>query len=301
MIRLDHVSKRYAEVDALTDVSFTAEPGRVTGFVGPTGAGKSTALRILVGLVKPTSGRATIEDQAYASLPVPPRLVGVLIDADSFHRGRSGRETLILAARAMGMPTKVADTALDRVGLTAREGRARVGTYSLGMRQRLGLAQALLGDPQTLVLDEPANGLDPQGVRWLGDVLREYAGRGRTVLLSSHRLAELSEIADDLVFLLGGRVVAAGSQADLLYATGAGRATIARADDVRALRDALTAADLDPVVSPDGSVRVDADPRAVGRIAQSAGVPLSELSVQQGISLEDYYFSVSSHADRSVA
>ena len=208
MINLTHLTKRFGATAALDDVTFSVAPGTIVGFLGPNGAGKSTCLRSLVGLVRLDSGEATVNGMAYATLADPAHVVGALLSADSFHPGRTGRETLRLASITLGLPASRVDDALDEVGLTAAEGRRRVGTYSLGMRQRLGLAHALLGDPAALVLDEPANGLDPQGQRWLAGLLRSRAERGCAVLLSSHDLHEVSRLADRVVMVARGRVLA---------------------------------------------------------------------------------------------
>ncbi len=210
MIEFSHLTVTYPGVTALADVSFGVAQGTVTGFLGPNGAGKSTAMRVLLGMAQADAGTALIAGRPYAALPHPGRVVGGLLDADAFHPGRTGRESLRLACWTMGLPATRADEALDEVGL-AGAARRRVGAYSLGMRQRLGLAQALLGDPVALVLDEPANGLDPQGQRWLGDLLRARAARGCAVLLSSHALAEVERLADHVVVIASGRVRADAS------------------------------------------------------------------------------------------
>ena len=208
MITFSDLTKRYGATTALDDVSFSVPAGCVTGFLGPNGAGKSTAMRILLGLSRADSGTATVDGRRYAQWPNPAAVVGSLLDADALHPGRSGRETLRLSCLTLGLPARRADEALDLVGLTSKEGRKRVRGYSLGMRQRLGIAQAMLTDPSVLVLDEPANGLDPQGQRWLAETLRGWAERGGAVLLSSHQLAEVERIADRLVVIADGRVVA---------------------------------------------------------------------------------------------
>src|SRR5919206_3806583 len=197
MITIDKLTKQYGKTLAVDDVSFTASSGRVTGFLGPNGAGKSTTLRIMVGLTRPTSGSATISGRLFADLPNPGREVGVLLDASAQHAGRTGREILTLAQQFMGLPRARVEEMLEIVSLTTTEASRRVGEYSLGMRQRLGIATALIGDPEVLILDEPANGLDPAGIRWMRDLLRGYADRGGTVLLSSHLLHEIEVIADD--------------------------------------------------------------------------------------------------------
>lgn len=220
MIRFDSVTKTYRDQVVLDAVDLHVPAGAITGFLGPNGAGKSTALRILVGLARADSGTATIGGRAYRLLERPAATVGVLLDANAVHPGRTGRETLTLTCLALGLPRRRVDEALDLVGLSRREGRRRVQGYSLGMRQRLGLAHALLGEPDVLVLDEPANGLDPQGQRWLAELLRDQAAQGRTVLLSSHQLAEVEHLADHLVIIGGGRILSSGTTADLAAAHG---------------------------------------------------------------------------------
>ncbi|MEV0346002.1 ABC transporter ATP-binding protein [Nonomuraea sp. NPDC050680] len=215
MIEFDHVSKFYKDVKALDDVSFTVEAGSVTGFLGPNGAGKSTALRILAGLSRPTSGSATVLGRPYTELGSPGSQVGVLLDAGAQHPGRTGREILTLSAMLLGLPRSRVGEVLDLVGLAARESRRTVGGYSLGMRQRLGIAHALLGRPKVLILDEPANGLDPQGIQWIRGLLRNLADSGRTVLLSSHLLHEVERVADHIVMIGRGRVLAQGTVDEL--------------------------------------------------------------------------------------
>ncbi len=220
MITIDSLTKRYGKFTAVDDVTFTAEAGRVTGFLGPNGAGKSTTMRVMVGLTPPTSGSASINGQLFSDLPNPGLDVGVLLDASAQHAGRTGREILTIAARTMGLPRLRVEEMLDRVSLTEKEADRRVRNYSLGMRQRLGIAHALLGNPSVLILDEPANGLDPAGIRWMRDLLRSYADQGGTVLLSSHLLHEIEVIADDIVVIGNGRIVAQGTKHDLLAAAG---------------------------------------------------------------------------------
>jgi ABC-2 type transport system ATP-binding protein len=215
-IEVAGLSKVYGRRRVVDDVSFTVRPGSVTGFLGPNGAGKSTTLRILVGLASPSAGRACVLGGRYTALPNPGLRVGVLLDASAQHNGRTGREALALSALVMGLPARRADELLDQVGLSQAEGRRRVGTYSLGMRQRLGIAHALLGDPELLILDEPANGLDPAGIHWMRSLLLDFAGRGGAVLLSSHLLREIEVIADHLVVVGSGRVLADGSRQELL-------------------------------------------------------------------------------------
>ena len=208
MLELTHVTKRFGSVLALDDVTFTVPAGQIVGFLGPNGAGKSTCLGILTGLVTPDEGDATVGGVRYADLPNPSATVGSLLSTEGFHPSRSGLETLRMAALTLGLPRQRVGEVLAEVGLSTAEARRRVGTYSLGMRQRLGVAQALLGDPQALILDEPANGLDPQGQRWLSTLLRERAARGCAVLLSSHQLHEVSRLAHRVVMIGGGRLLA---------------------------------------------------------------------------------------------
>lgn len=208
MIAFTHLTKSYRGHTVLDDVTFTAPAGQVTGFLGPNGAGKSTSMRILLGLTEAGSGTATVNGRRYQDWPNPATIVGSLLDAGAFHPGRTGRETLVLACLTLGLPIKRADEVLELVGLTIREARQRVRGYSLGMQQRLGIAQALLTDPPVLVLDEPANGLDPQGQRWLGELLRARAERGAAILLSSHQLFEVERLADRLAIIADGRIVA---------------------------------------------------------------------------------------------
>jgi ABC-2 type transport system ATP-binding protein len=219
-IAVEALTKRYRTVTAVDDLTFELAPGRITGFVGPNGAGKSTTMRLLLGLARPDSGRATINGRPYAELRDPLRHVGALLDPNVFHPGRSGRTALRIAARPAQIPGQRVEEVLHLTGLGAAAHR-RAGGYSQGMRQRLALAAALLGDPETLILDEPANGLDPEGVAWLRGLLRRLAAEGRTIFVSSHLLAELAQTADDVVVINRGQLVAAGPMADLLEHTGA--------------------------------------------------------------------------------
>jgi ABC-2 type transport system ATP-binding protein len=291
---LDHVivvqdlTKRYGGRTVVDRVSFTCEPGTVTGFLGPNGAGKSTTLRMLCGLTRPDAGTATIGGLAYTDLANPGREVGVLLDASAQHRGRTGRETLRLAAAVLGVARTRVDELLALVGLADAAGQ-RVGEYSLGMRQRLGIAHALLGDPRVLVLDEPANGLDPEGIYWLRTLLRRFADRGGTVLLSSHLLREVEAVADRLVVINKGRVVAHGEKAELL----AGLGVRVRARDPQALHAGLEAAGLPVTPGPDGSLLVRAAVDRVGEVAAACGVVLTELRPADG-GLEQLFLSMTS-------
>jgi ABC-2 type transport system ATP-binding protein len=207
------LTKQFGAVTAVRDLSFEIGPG-VTGFLGPNGAGKTTTLRMMLGLVRPTSGTATVDGRPYADLPHPRRVVGALLEATGFHPGRTARNHLLIQARLAGLPAARADAVLDEVGLSADAGR-RVSGYSLGMRQRLGLASALLGDPGVLILDEPGNGLDPAGMAWLRSLVRDLAGQGRTIVVSSHILAEVAQTVDRVVIVTGGTLRFAGPLAEL--------------------------------------------------------------------------------------
>jgi ABC-2 type transport system ATP-binding protein len=294
MITIESLTKSYRGFTAVDDVSFTARPGRVTGFLGPNGAGKSTTMRVLVGLTPPTSGSVTISGRRFADLPNPGREVGVLLDASAQHAGRTGREILTIAQRTMGLPADRVEAMLHRVSLTDAESDRRVRHYSLGMRQRLGIATALIGDPDVLVLDEPANGLDPAGIRWMRDLLRDFADEGGTVLLSSHLLHEIETIADDIVVIGNGRVVAQGTKAELL----AGSGTLARSADPTALARALTAAGVESRVGTDSAVRVDAHPGQVGEVALAAGIALTELRPADGAGLEEMFLELTAESQR---
>ena len=287
MIESKGLTKRFGGRTVVQDVTFACEPGTVTGFLGPNGAGKTTTLRMLCGLSEPDAGGAAVLGGPYRALPNPGRRVGVLLDASAQHPGRRGRETLALSARLMGVPEKRADELLGLVGLDRSAAKKRVRQYSLGMRQRLGLAHALLGDPEVLILDEPANGLDPEGMRWMRSLLRDFADRGGTVLLSSHLLAEVEAVADQLVIIGGGRIAASGSREELLAGTG----TLVRATDEAALEAALAAASL-TASRVDAGFVVDAQPEAVGRAALDGRVVLSHLGPSEGAGLEQLFFDL---------
>ena len=298
MITVESLTKTYGRgLPAVDDVSFTAATGRVTGFLGPNGAGKSTTMRIMVGLTPATSGGATVNGRRFTDIPNPGTEVGVLLDASAQHAGRTGREILTLAQRTMGLPRTRVQEMLDLVSLTANEADRRVRDYSLGMRQRLGIGTALLGDPHVLILDEPANGLDPAGIRWMRDLLRGYADRGGTVLLSSHLLHEIEVIADDLVVIGHGRIVAQGTKADLLAAAG----TVVRARDAAALARALAHAGLTITGHADGSVHTDASPDQIGEIALAARVVLTELRSADGAGLEEMFLELTADTQREGA
>jgi ABC-2 type transport system ATP-binding protein len=297
MIDINALTRTYGGLRAVDDVTFSARPGRVTGFLGPNGAGKSTTMRVMVGLTPPSSGTATVLGRRYADLPNPGREVGVLLDASAQHAGRTGRETLRIVQRTMGLPAARVDEMLDLVGLTPTESGRRVRNYSLGMRQRLGIATALLGEPEVLILDEPANGLDPAGIRWMRALLRGFADEGGTVLLSSHLLHEIEVIADDLVVIGQGRIVAQGTKAELLQDAG----TTVRASAVADLHRALSSSGIATVPSGDDGFRADADPELVGKVAQAAGVALLELRTADGAGLEDMFLELTADTSREGA
>jgi len=297
MIKVESLTKTYGKFTAVDDVTFTALPGRVTGFLGPNGAGKSTTMRVMVGLTPPTSGDVTISGRRFRDLPNPGHEVGVLLDASAQHAGRTGREILTISQRTMGLPKLRVEDMLARVGLTEAEAGRRVRNYSLGMRQRLGIATALIGEPEVLILDEPANGLDPAGIRWMRDLLRSYADQGGTVLLSSHLLHEIEVIADDLVLIGDGRIVAQGTKADLLAAAG----TVVRSTSPAALARSLAAAGIVATLAEDGAVRTSADPEQVGQIALTAGVALTELRSADGAGLEEMFLELTAETQREGA
>jgi ABC-2 type transport system ATP-binding protein len=267
------LTKRFGPVTALDDLSFSVRPGVVTGFLGPNGAGKTTTLRCLLGLIAPTEGSATIDGRLYRDLADPVATVGAALEASSFHPGRSARAHLQVMALAAGVDVGRCDELLAQVGLGEVAGR-RVGGFSLGMRQRLALAQALLGDPQVLVLDEPANGLDPAGIAWLRGFLRALAAEGRTVLVSSHVLSEVQQSVDDIVVITRGRLVRQGPLAELEAGTGA---VLVRTPEPGRLRDVLTGYDVQG--DADGRLRVHGcTTDQVGHLAHVNGVELHELA-----------------------
>ena len=296
MIEVHHVDKRYGAFTALDDVSFTARQGRVTGFLGPNGAGKSTTMRIMVGLTPATGGHVTIGGHRYADIPNPGRHVGVLLDASAQHAGRTGREIIALGAVTMGLPGSKADEMLERVGLTKAEAKRRVRNYSLGMRQRLGIAHALLGDPSVLILDEPANGLDPAGIHWMRGLLHDFAAAGGTVLLSSHLLHEVEMIADDLVLIGRGRIVAQGAREELLTTNG----TLVRATDRDALWQAVSAAGYAAEPVDATGWRVAATTEEVGTVAARHGLVLTELR-PDGTGLEALFLQLTADSAREGA
>jgi ABC-2 type transport system ATP-binding protein len=287
-IVVDDLSKVFGgRVRAVDRLSFTVEPGSVTGFLGPNGAGKTTTLRALLGLVHPTSGTATIGGLPYRQLSEPLTVVGAALESSSFHPARTARNHLRILCTVAGLPAARADEVLGYVGLAAAA-RRKVRTYSLGMRQRLSLAAALLGNPRVLVLDEPANGLDPEGIRWLRTMLRTLADEGRTVLVSSHLLNEIEEIADRVVILDRGRLVTYGSIAELTAGTDR---VIARTPQLDRLRAAMPASAVVEQTGPDALIVHGATPAEVGHWAFVAGVELHELRGQR-VDLEELFFAL---------
>jgi len=280
---------------AVDDVSFSCQPGRVTGFLGPNGAGKTTTMRVMVGLTPPSAGSATIGGHRYADIPNPGLHVGVLLDASAQHGGRTGREVLSLGARTMGLPDSRVDEMLELVSLTPAEAKRRVRNYSLGMKQRLGIAHALLGDPSVLVLDEPANGLDPAGIRWMRGLLKGYSDRGGTVLLSSHLLHEVEQIADELILIGRGRIVAQGSKEELL-AQGTHEQALVTAVDNDKLAEALRAKGFEVEAAGQG-LRVQAAPVDVGKVAAAGRMVLIDLR-PGGAGLEDLFLELTSDTQR---
>jgi ABC-2 type transport system ATP-binding protein len=290
LIEAEKLTKRLGGRAVVEDVSFRCEPGTVTGFLGPNGAGKTTTMRMICGFARPDAGRSAVLDSEYTQLPNPGRRVGVLLDASAQHGGRRGREALAISAQTMGVDEARVDELLELVGLDHAAAKRRVRQYSLGMRQRLGIANALIGEPEVLILDEPANGLDPEGMRWMRGLLRDFAERGGTVLLSSHLLHEVDVIADRLVIIGSGRIVAEGSRDELLSNAGAQ----VQADDEAALGRALAAAGLAAREADGGGFLVDAEPRAVGIAAQQGGVPLVHLAPAGDAGLEQLFFDLTS-------
>jgi len=285
------LTKRFGGLTAVDDLSFVLEAGTITGFLGPNGAGKTTTLRMLLGLAAPTGGRALIFDQPYSQLADAARRVGAVLEATDFHPGRTGRDHLRTLSRAVELPDSRVDKVLGLVELTDAAGR-RVKGYSLGMRQRLGLASALLGDPELLVLDEPANGLDPEGVRWLRDFLRTFASEGRTVLISSHVLAEVAQTVDQVLIISRGRLVVETSLESLTARVGG--SVRVRSPQQTALAEALRREQIETTTSNDHALLAHGTTSdRVGDVAFAAGVPVHEL-VAEGSSLEEVFLELTS-------
>jgi ABC-2 type transport system ATP-binding protein len=296
MITVDHLTKTYGGFTAVDDVSFVCQPGRVTGFLGPNGAGKTTTMRVMVGLTPATRGAVTIGGLDYHQIPNPGRHVGVLLDASAQHNGRTGREILAIGADTMGLPKGRVDEMLELVGLTPPEAKRRLKNYSLGMRQRLGIAHALLGDPSVLILDEPANGLDPAGIRWMRGLLKGYAERGGTVLLSSHLLHEVEQIADEMILIGHGRIVAQGDKKTLLDGAAGAQTTLVTSLDNAALTQELTNSG-HQVEAAGSGLKVTATTDEVGKAALAAGVILTDLR-SGAAGLEDLFLELTSGTQR---
>jgi ABC-2 type transport system ATP-binding protein len=288
VIEVEGLTKRFGSTLAVDDLSFSVSPAKITGFLGPNGAGKSTTMRAILGLVRPTAGRPSVLGVQYRELDEPVRRVGVLLETFDAHPGRSGRNHLRVLAVAGGIRKSRVDEVLGLVDLR-EAGRRRVKGYSLGMRQRLGLAAALLGDPEVLVLDEPANGLDPQGIRWLRDFLRSLAAEGRTILISSHVLSEVAQTVDEVVIIHRGKLIQHAAIADV-DAMAAGSTTV-RSPTADRLAAMLAEAGIESTTASDGRLAVIAPPEQVGEIAAANGIVLHELSVERA-SLEEVFLEL---------
>lgn len=294
MIVAENLTKKYGSTTAVDDVSFTVRPGHVTGFLGPNGAGKSTTMRMIVGLDAPTAGDVTVGGHRYAQSRSPLTEVGVLLDAKAVHTGRSARAHLRAMAATHGIPSSRVDEVIGLTGLESVAGK-RAGKFSLGMGQRLGIAAALLGDPRTLILDEPVNGLDPEGVRWVRELVRHLAAEGRTVLLSSHLMSEMSQTADHVIVLGRGRVLADAPLADLVRAWTRAEVLV-RTPRAADLASALAAPDVTVSDAGGGSLVVSGVPaRTIGDLAADRGIPLHELTPRTG-SLEEAYMALTEGA-----
>ncbi|MCZ7378637.1 ABC transporter ATP-binding protein [Micromonospora sp. WMMC250] len=280
-IAVSGLTKQYKNVRAVNNLSFTVAPGRVTGFLGPNGAGKTTTLRMLLNLVTPTAGTATISGSRYADLADPLRHVGAVLEASSAHKGRTGINHLRVICAAAGLPKQRADEVLELVGLTPAAKRKFKG-YSLGMKQRLGIAAAMLGDPRVLILDEPANGLDPEGIRWMRGFLKNLAHEGRTVLVSSHLLSEMQLLADDVVIIAAGQLIRQGPVDQVLGSMAQGAQVRVRTPQAEALTTALKAQSATVNVDEQGVLLVTGvDAPTIGRAALAAGVELHELTTER--------------------
>ena len=285
------LTKKYRDLTAVDDLSFTVEPGRVTGFLGPNGAGKTTTLRMLLNLVMPTAGTATIGGERYVDFAEPDRIVGAVLEASSAHKGRTGRNHLRACCLTTGLPLARADEVLELVGLVPAADRKFKG-YSLGMRQRLGIAAAMLGDPRVLILDEPANGLDPEGIRWMREFLQGLAAQGRTVLVSSHLLAEMQALADDVVILAEGRLIRQGTVAAVLASMGGDDRVTVTTPEPEKLAAALHAAGATVTADGGGTLLVTGLTAAlVGDTALAAGVAVHRLGTDRP-DLEDVFLNL---------
>lgn len=290
MIVAENLSKSFGAKRAVADVSFTVQPGKVTGFLGPNGAGKSTTMRMIVGLDRPTGGRVTVNGRPYAQLRSPLTEVGVLLDAKAVHTGRTARNHLRAMAATHGIPRTRVDEVIELTGIGSVAGK-RAGKFSLGMGQRLGIAAALLGDPHTLILDEPVNGLDPEGVRWVRQFVRHLAAEGRTVLLSSHLMSEMAQTADHVIVLGRGQVLADADLSALVRAW-TSNAVLVRSPRLSDLVAAVSGPDITVTASEPGMAEITGITAAViGDLAASLGIPVHELTSRSG-SLEDAYLAL---------
>ena len=291
MIEIEHVTKRYGEKVAVQDLTFTVKPGIVTGFLGPNGAGKSTTMRVILGLDRPTSGTATVNGRAYEDLPAPLHEIGALLEARAIHTGRSAYNHLLAMAQTHGISRRRVDEAIELVGLS-EVARKRVGGFSLGMGQRLGIAAALLGDPAILILDEPANGLDPEGIRWIRNLLKNLAAEGRTVFLSSHLMAEMAQTADHLIVIGRGKLIADTTVADIVAQASHDAAVIVRTPQAGELRDALAGENVTITSSEREVLEITGLTSAeVGTAAARHGIVLHEL-IPQKASLEQAFMNL---------
>ncbi|HTV11760.1 MAG TPA: ABC transporter ATP-binding protein [Acidimicrobiales bacterium] len=304
MIEVRNLTKHFGTTVAVNDLSFDVSPGMVTGFLGPNGAGKTTTMRAIIGLDRPTSGHITVDGRAYVDLPAPLREVGALLDAGALHGGRRAYFHLLCLAQSNGIPGRRVDEVLDMVGLTD-VARKRAKGFSLGMSQRLGIAAALLGDPPVLMFDEPVNGLDPEGIRWIRTLMRALAAQGRTVLVSSHLMSEMALTADHLIVIGKGRLIADSSVDDVIK-RGSGRAVLVRTPDAAVLQVRLENAGASVEAHPDGAMMVQGlEAPSIGKLAAEGGVVLYELTPQE-VSLEEAFMeltqdSVEFHAGAGAA
>ncbi|MEU1669593.1 ATP-binding cassette domain-containing protein [Streptomyces sparsogenes] len=294
MIEARGLTKRYGDRTAVEDLTFTVRPGRVTGFLGPNGAGKSTTMRLILGLDAPTRGRVTVAGRPYAEHPAPLTVAGALLEARSLHKGRSAFGHLTALAHTHGIPRRRVEQVLDQVGLREAADR-RVGGFSLGMGQRLGIAAALLGDPGTVILDEPVNGLDPEGVRWIRTLLQGLAAEGRTVLVSSHLMSEMAVTAEHLIIIGRGRLLADTTMEEFVRSAGVGEVRVVSPEAGR-LRELLAAPGVEITSDAPGTLRVTGtDGERIGHAAARHGIPLYELTPRP-VSLEEAFMELTHDA-----
>ncbi|MGM7699043.1 ABC transporter ATP-binding protein [Microbacterium sp. A84] len=294
MIRAQSLTKRYRDKAAVNGISFTIEPGKVTGFLGPNGAGKSTTMRMMVGLDKPTSGSVEFAGRRYQDLPAPLREVGTLLDAGAAHKRRTAYKHLLAIASTHGISAQRVHEVMEIAGIESVAGK-KVGGFSLGMRQRLGIASALLGDPGTIILDEPVNGLDPEGILWIRALLRRLAEEGRTVLLSSHLMSEMMQTADHLIVMGRGQILADGPIREVV-ADSTQSVVRVRTRDIRRLTTLLTLPDITVTPTPDGAAEITGlSAELVADAASAAGIVLHEIVTVEG-SLEDAYLALTAEA-----